>query len=133
LLGTMSKTGGRGRGPRGPVTDVASPHLGGTNPGLYPCQQAHHGWLVHSAPPNESKQDRKALTISFVATAARRLGVKGIRQAPNDVDRSGYKPVVNDALLGNTHEAWIQDIKPGQPCRHVNLPRVYTRPGGSVR
>ena len=88
---------------------------------------------MHSAPPNESKQDRKALTVSFVATAARRLGVKGIRQAPNDVDRSGYKAVVNDALLGNTHEAWIQDIAPGQPCRHDSLPVVYTRAGGSAR
>lgn len=84
---------------------------------------------MHSAPPNESKQDRRALTISYVATHARRLGVKGIRHAPNDVDRSGYKPVVNDALLGNTHETWIEEIVPGEACIHPLLPTVYTRPG----
>ena len=37
---------------------------------------AHHGWLVHAAPPNESKKDRRALTISYVAAHAPRLGVR---------------------------------------------------------
>lgn len=90
---------------------------------------AHDGWLIHAAPPNESKHHRKALTVSFVEAHARRLGVEGTRFEPNDVDRKGYKPVANDALVGNTHETWIPEITPGQPVRHKLLPIVYTRPG----
>ena len=94
---------------------------------------AHHGWLLHSAPPNESNLDRKALTISFVATHARRLGVKDVRNEPNDIDRKGYKEVQNDALIGNTHESWILDIVPGEPVKHRDLPVVFTRPGRKSR
>ena len=90
---------------------------------------AHHGWLIHAAPPNVSKRRRKALTVSFVAAHARRLGVEGLRQEPNDTDRKGYTKSTNDALIGNTHEAWIPQITPGLPVKHVQLPVVYTRPG----
>ena len=88
---------------------------------------AHHGWLVHSAPPNESDQDRKALTVSFVATHAPRLGVKEVRNEPNDVDRKGYREIKNDAIVGNTHEAWISEITPGKRVKHILLPIVFSR------
>ena len=90
---------------------------------------AHHGWLVHTAPPNFSKQDRKALGVAFVDAHARRLGVKDTRVTPNDVDRKGYREVRNHALIGNTHETWIEEIAPGKPVNHRLLPVVYTRPG----
>ena len=90
---------------------------------------AHHGWLVHAAPPNESQMDRKALTVSYVAAHARRLGTKGTRLTPNDVDRKGYTEEKNLALVGNTHESWIPEISPGKPVKHELLPIVYRRPG----
>ena len=90
---------------------------------------AHNGWLIHTAPPNTSKRDRKALGVAFVAAHARRLGVKDTRVTPNDVDRKGYKEVQNPALIGNTHETWIEEITPGKPVKHRLLPVVYARPG----
>lgn len=88
---------------------------------------AHAGWLLHAAPPNVSDQDRRALTVSYVVTHAPRLGIRGTRQTPNDVDRQGYDATPDDRLLGNTHEAWIPQIKPGRPVRHQELPVVYTK------
>ena len=93
---------------------------------------AHHGWLVHAAPPNESRKDRKAMTVSYVAAHARRLGTKGTRLTPNDVDRKGYKEERSHALVGNTHEKWIPEIPPGKPVKHELLPIVYRRPGARV-
>lgn len=75
---------------------------------------AHHGWLLHSAPPNESEIDRKAIAVSFIGVGAKRLPVKGRRREPDDEDMESYK-------------GWFAEIGPGQPAKHKLMPVVYDR------
>jgi len=80
---------------------------------------AHHGWLLHTAPPNTSGKDRKALAISYVAAGAKRLAARDLRRQPDDEDKEGY-------------QAWINDARPGKPVSHKLLPIVFSRKKGST-
>ena len=73
---------------------------------------AHHGWVLHSAPANESGRDRKAIAFSYVAAGAKRLPVKGRRREPDDEDMESYK-------------GWFAEVGPGQVARHKLMPIVY--------
>uniref|UniRef100_A0A7S4UHM6 Uncharacterized protein n=1 Tax=Guillardia theta TaxID=55529 RepID=A0A7S4UHM6_GUITH len=75
---------------------------------------AHHGWVLHAAPPNLSEDTRIAFTIAYVKTGAKRIPKKGLRRNPDDEDLEGYS-------------AWIKDVAPGRPIKHAMLPVVFSR------
>lgn len=80
----------------------------------------HHGWVYHSAPPNESDQVRVALALSFVAQDAHLLPRKRCRRRPEMEDMESYSE-------------WIEEVKPGAPAAHPLLPVTFSRPPAASR
>jgi hypothetical protein len=73
----------------------------------------HHGWVLHSAPPNNSPSTRYAYTVSFVKDGARLLTGQNQVRAPDSED-------------GQSYREWIRDVGWGGVADHPLLPLVYT-------
>ena len=73
----------------------------------------HHGWTLHSSPPNELDSPRLAFTVSFIADGARILGAEALKSGEtiDDEDRASY-------------EDWLCDLEPGARAEHRLLPVV---------
>ena len=73
----------------------------------------HHGWVLHSSPPNELLTARYAITMSFVDADARMLSEKTVHR-PDDEDENSYLD-------------WIGDTVPGEIIPdHPFLPLIYS-------
>uniref|UniRef100_A0A7S2SR24 Fe2OG dioxygenase domain-containing protein n=1 Tax=Rhizochromulina marina TaxID=1034831 RepID=A0A7S2SR24_9STRA len=71
----------------------------------------HHGWVLHSSPPNDSPDRRLALTVSFVADGARLRDEAHHEVDIDDEDRTSY-------------EDWVSEVPPGAPVEHAMVPLV---------
>eukprot|EP00741_Cyanophora_paradoxa_P024747 tig00000293_g23891.t1 len=71
----------------------------------------HHGWTLHYAPGNATKEARLSIAVTFLADGAKLLP-KSSRKRPEEEDASSYSD-------------WIRDLKPGGFARHPLLPIVY--------
>jgi len=74
----------------------------------------HHGWVLHSAGPNELLAPRRAIAVSFFADGARRL--KAAKRTQDDEDAESCA-------------AWVRDVGEGRPARHKYLPIVWPPTG----
>ena len=71
----------------------------------------HHGWILHSAAPNDTDQDREALAVTYIADGARALTPEAWGEV-EDEDSPSYR-------------AWIDEVDPGTPLDHALLPVVF--------
>ena len=72
----------------------------------------HHGWTLHSAPPNTLDLDRYAYAISFIADGTYLLQEDGHIRRPDTEDYQSY-------------EDWIEDVQWGNFADHKYLPLVF--------
>lgn len=72
----------------------------------------HHGWTLHSAPPNTLDETRYAYAISFIADGMYLLQDSG---HVREVDTEDYQ----------CYSDWIDEVGMGNFARHKHLPIVY--------
>lgn len=81
----------------------------------------HHGWILHTAPPNGAQADRWAFAVTFFADGARTLNARQ-RAKMNGEDSPSYRPWLAELDRKGAGE--------GTPAEHERLPLV---PWGAAR
>jgi hypothetical protein len=71
----------------------------------------HHGWTLHSAPPNSGETTRIAYTVTYVRDGARIQDGDGQLRYPDDEDQHSY-------------DDWIEEVGWGGVASHALLPLV---------